>query len=157
MIDSLTSWFLALSRREKILIGTLGILLAGTIAFYEIYRPMVGAIDSAEERYAQSVERQARMDSKVAALTKPVEDAPRSRNGAIDVFVSQSAGETGIAVGKIEPQGDDRINLTVDSAKPTALFGWLARIEDDGVGTETLAVTPAGNGTVSANLTLRAN
>ncbi|WP_430417555.1 type II secretion system protein GspM [Parasphingorhabdus sp.] len=157
MIESLTTWFLALSRREKILIGILAILLGGTVAVYGIYRPMAGAIDRAEERYTQSVERQARIESKVAALKKPDADAPRSRNGAIDLFVSQTAGETGIAVGKIELQGDDRVNLVVDSAKPTALFGWLARIEADGVGIETLTVSPAGNGTVSANLTLRAN
>jgi general secretion pathway protein M len=45
----------------------------------------------------------------------------------------------------------------VESAKPTALFGWLARIEREGIAVESLSINPAGNGTISANLTLRSH
>ena len=118
---------------------------------------MFGAMASAEERYVDAVERQARIEAKVAALQQPVDGRVAKFSGAIDAFVSQSAGETGIAVASVTPQSDNRVNMVVESAKPTALFGWLARIEREGIAVESLSVNPAGNGAVSATLTLRSH
>ena len=73
MIDNARNWFVGLSQREKILVGIAGLLLAGLVGFYGIARPMVGAMESAEERYLAAVERQARIDAKVAALRQPVD------------------------------------------------------------------------------------
>ena len=157
MIDNVRAWFTGLSQREKILVGIAGLLLAGLVGYYGIARPMVGAMASAEERYVYAVERQARIEAKVAALQQPVDGQVAKFSGAIDAFVGQSAGETGIAVASVTPQSDNRVNMVVESAKPTALFGWLARIEREGIAVESLSVNPAGNGAVSATLTLRSH
>lgn len=157
MIENARNWFAGLSQREKILVGIAGLLVAGLIGFYGIARPMSGAIAAAEQRYVSAVERQARIEAKVAALLLPVDAEIVIFTGAIDAFVSQSAGETGIAVTSVDPQPDGRVNMVVESAKPTALFGWLARIERQGIAVESLSVDPAGNGTVSATLTLRSH
>lgn len=157
MIDNVRAWFTGLSQREKILVGIAGLLLAGLVGYYGIARPMFGAMASAEERYVDVVERQARIEAKVAALQQPVDGRVAKFSGAIDAFVSQSAGETGIAVASVTPQSDNRVNMVVESAKPTALFGWLARIEREGIAVESLSVNPAGNGAVSATLTLRSH
>ena len=93
----------------------------------------------------------------MAALQQPVDGTTVKFSGAIDTFVSQSAGETGIAVGSVVPQSGNRVNMVVESAKPTALFGWLARIEREGIAVEALNVNPAGNGAVSATITLRSH
>lgn len=156
MIDRARNWFAGLSQREQVLIGIAGLLLAGLIGYYAIARPMSEALTAAELRYVGAVERQARIEAKVAALQQPSGGTASKFSGAIDVFVSQSAGETGIAVGSIDSQADGRVNMVVTSARPTALFGWLARIEGEGVAVESLNVIPAGSGTVSATLTLRA-
>ncbi|MGB5723546.1 MAG: type II secretion system protein GspM [Parasphingorhabdus sp.] len=157
MIENARNWFVGLSQREKILVGVAGLLLAGLVGYYGIARPMFDAMTAAEERYLDAVERHARIDAKVAALQLPADGAASKFGRGIDVFVSQSAGETGIAVGSINPQSDNRVNMVVESAKPTALFGWLARIEREGIAVESLSVNPAGNGTVSATLTLRSH
>ncbi len=157
MIDNARNWFAGLSRREKILIGIAGLLLAGLVGYYGMAQPMSGAITAAEQRYDNAVERQARIEAKVAALRQPVDGQAAGFSGAINVFVSQSAGETGIAVASIDPQSDNRVIMVVESAKPTALFGWLTRIEQQGIAVESLSVNPAGNGTVSGTLTLRSH
>jgi general secretion pathway protein M len=157
MIDNARNWFVGLSQREQILVGIAGLLVAGLVAYYGIARPMVGAMTAAETRYVDAVERQARIDAKVAALRQPVDGTTVKFSGAIDIYISQSAGETGIAVGSINRQSDDRVNMVIESAKPKALFGWLARIEREGIAVESLNVNPAGNGTVSATLTLRSH
>ena len=157
MIDNARNWFAGISQRERILVGIAGLLFAGLVGYYGIARPMVAAMQSAEQRYLNSVERQARIDAKVAALQQPIDGTLVRFSGAIDVFVGQSAGETGIAVASITPQSDNRVNMVVESAKPTALFGWLARVEKEGIAVEALNVTPTGNGTLSANLTLRSH
>jgi len=157
MISNARNWFAGLSQREKILVGIAGLLLAGLVGYYGIARPMFGAMASAEERYVDAVERQARIDAKVSALQQPEDGQVAKFSGVIEAFVSQSAGETGIAVASVTPQPDNRVNMVVESAKPTALFGWLARIEREGIAVEALNVNPAGNGTISATLTLRSH
>ncbi|WP_373491602.1 type II secretion system protein GspM [Parasphingorhabdus sp.] len=157
MIENARNWFVGLSQRERILVGVAGLLLVGLAGYYGIARPMFGAMVSAEQRYLDAVEQRARIDAKVAALQQPKDGDVVRFSGAIDAFVGQSAGETGIAVASVTPQSDKRVNMVVESAKPTALFGWLARIEQEGVAVEALSVNPVGNGTISANLTLRSN
>jgi general secretion pathway protein M len=157
MIDNAKNWFAGLSQREKIMVGIAGLLLAGLVGYYGIARPMFGAMTAAEERYVDAVERQVRIDAKVAALQQPMDGQAAKFSGAMDAFVGQSAGETGIAVASVTPQSDSRVNMVVESAKPTALFGWLARIEREGIVVESLSINPAGNGTISANLTLRSH
>ncbi len=157
MIDNAKDWFAALSRREQILVAIAGLLLAGLVGYYGVARPMFGAMASAEEGYVEAMERQARIETKVAALSQPADGQVAKFSGTIDAFVSQSAGETGIAVASVTPQSGKRVNIVVESAKPTALFGWLARIEREGVAVESLSVNPAGTGTVSATLTLRSH
>lgn len=157
MIENARNWFAGLSQREKILVGVAGLLLTGLVGYYGIARPMSGVMTAAEQRYVDAVERQGRIDTKVAALRQPGDGTAVNFSGAIDAFVSQSAGETGIAVASVVPQSDSRVNMVVESARPTALFGWLARIEREGIAVESLNVNPAGDGTVSATMTLRSH
>lgn len=157
MIDNARNWFAGLSQRERILVGVAGLLLAGLVGYYGVARPMVGAMAAAEQHYVDAVEQQARIEAKVAALGQPAEGAGGRFSGAIDAFVGQSAGETGIAVTSVTPQSDRRVNMVVESAKPTALMGWLARIEQEGIAVESLNINPRDNGTISATLTLRSN
>ncbi|MEH6791124.1 type II secretion system protein GspM [Parasphingorhabdus sp.] len=157
MIDNARSWFTGLSQRERIMVTVAALLLAGLVGYYGIVRPVAGAMTGAEQRYVDAVERQARIETKVTALRQPAAAGATRFGGAIDAFVGQSAGETGIAVASVTPQSDKRVNMVIESAKPTALFGWLARIEQQGIAVESLSVNPTASGTLSATLTLRSN
>ncbi len=155
MIFSIRNWFHALSRREKTLVGILAILLALTLIFYVVVMPFISALDQAEKRYEQSVSRQISVEQKVALLNAPTEDRKFYDAGAPDVLVSQSAGEAGFSVSRVDPQTDGRVNIIISSAKSTALFGWLAKLETRGLIAETLSVQPNESGTIAATITLK--
>ncbi len=155
MIAALKDWFQALSHREKVMIGILGVLVALVVGYYAIVAPFINAYVSAQKSYADAIESQARIEAKVAALTAPADKTVRPVTGPLDVFISQNAGEAGFAVGRLDPQTDGTVRLAIDSAKPTALFGWLATLEARGISVEELAVNPGGNETVTATILLR--
>lgn len=161
MSAAITIWFDALSRREKIMVSILLVLLAGTIAFYAIIKPFSAAMIEAELRYQEAIVRQARIESKVALFIAP--DAKKTASvalvkpvtGPIETFVSQSAGEAGFAIGKIDPQTDGSVKMTIDSAEPTALFRWLTILEQRGIMTAVVSANTGQNNTLSAALELR--
>ena len=155
MIDSIKNWFQALSQREKILIGVMGFLVALVLGYYVIIASFIGAFEAAEQRYLQAVDGQARIEAKVDALTAPADKTVKTVAGPLDVFISQNAGEAGFAVGRLDPQTNGTVKLVIDSAKPTALFGWLAMLERRGISVEELAVNPGANETVTATMILR--
>lgn len=155
MMTALREWFGALSQREKIMVGFLSVLVGLTIAWYGIYQPLSSASTDAALRYQQSVERQARIESKVAALEQPAAAQSDAPSGQIDAFVSRRAGEAGFAVGRIDPQSGGTVDIVIDSAKPVALFGWLSELESQGLAVQKLSVNPTGGGTVTANISLR--
>lgn len=161
MILSVKDWFVALSPREKALIAILGLLLAATILFYGIYRPLGSALEDARTDHEIAIIRQAQIEAKVALLRGPgIKRADGAGgkifSGPLQNFISQSAGEAGFAVGNNSAQGEGRVALTLDSATPVALFTWLAQLEMQGVGVEDLQITPNGNATIAASMTLRA-
>ncbi|MEP2989907.1 MAG: type II secretion system protein GspM [Parasphingorhabdus sp.] len=158
MINFVRTWFDALSSREKILISVLAILVAGFIAFYGVFKPFVGAMNEAELRYQEAVERQARIEIKAAffdAKDQGSEGAVQSAAGSIETIISRSAGEAGFATSAINTQSDNSVTMTIDSAKPTAMFHWIALLEQRGIIVVELLASPGANETITATLKLR--
>jgi len=155
MIAAFKDWFIGLSQREKILIAVMGVLTALVLGYYVIVAPFIGAYEDAQSRYAEAIDRQAQVEAKVAALAAPVNADVQPVAGPLDVFISQNAGEAGFAVARLDPQGNGTVTLDISSARPTALFGWLATLENRGVAIEELSVNPGANDTVTAMILLR--
>ena len=65
-----------------------------------------------------------------------------------------SAGDAGFALSNVEPQSDDRVRIAIPTARPGALFAWLADLEKAGVIVSTIDVTNNGDQTVSAQILL---
>lgn len=159
MMEAIRSWFEALSSREKTLITILLALLAGFIAFYGIFKPFAAAMEDAEMRYQQAIERQVRIESKTEIFGAneqghEAEEAPLDPN-AVTEIVSQSAGEVGFATSAINTQGDGSVTMSIDSAKPTALFRWIALLEKRGVMLTEISAFAGANETISATLKLQ--
>ncbi|WP_108812455.1 type II secretion system protein GspM [Sphingorhabdus sp. Alg231-15] len=155
MISSAKAWFYALSQREKILIAIMGILTALVVGYYAFVGPFIGAFETAEKRYQEAVDSRVQIETKVAALTAPTNQTANPVSGPLEVFISQHAGEAGFAIGRLDPQSDGSVKLSIDAAKPRALFGWLASMENRAISIDELAVNPGDNDTVIATMTLR--
>lgn len=158
MIDFVRTWFNALSSREKILISVLALLLASFIGFYGVFKPFVGAMNTAELRYQEAVERKGRIEVKSSLFDKAGEGSEKkekSASGSIQAIISLSAGEAGFATSAINAQSDGSITMTVDSAKPTALFRWIALLEQRGIMVSEMSANPVSNETITATVQLR--
>lgn len=127
-------------------------MMLATIIFYGVIKPVWSSIDNAEQNYQQAIERQVRIEAKVGALKRPVNERAPISNRSLETLLSQSAGEEGFAVGKLDVQSDGQIIMTIESAKPRALFSWLSKLETQNIGVVELNVTATENTVVSANL-----
>lgn len=155
-MNALKSWWADLSQREQMLVGVMGLLIFIVFIWLAIARPVEAGLTNARERQAQAQDRNAAIRAKVKALeTLPPQPASAAA-GSLDQMVGQSAGETGFTLERAQAQGEDRVELAIASARPTALFGWIASLEAQGVVVETLTVQPAPTaGTISVRAVLK--
>ena len=154
-MGAIRDWYLALSRREQVLIGALAAIVAVVIAIYGIILPLDRALDDARARYSASLAAAAQVEGKVEMLREP-EKRPQARlTGALDEAIGRSAEAQGFTVEQLVRQDNDRVSLTIPSARPQSLYGWLAELEQQGLQPESVTVTPQAEGTVSVELNLR--
>lgn len=155
-MTALRAWFAARATREKRLILVMLALLAVTIVWAGVIRPVRDGLSSARERHADAVIRLGRTLSEVDAVksaqragisvvSAPLADAVRAR-----------AEEAGFTLASLDQDGPDRVRVSIANARPGALLGWIAGLEQGGILVETTSLTPNGDQTVAAQLTLRA-
>ena len=155
MIARLGPWWTALTLREKRLIGVMLVLVGVLVLWLGIVRPISDGLVRARADHVIAIDRAGR----IAAAVDAVRGAPKRNipplEGALDQVVAQSAGEAGFTIDSSNPVGPDRVTIAIGSARATALFGWLAALEQRGIVVETITVQPGANGTVSARLLLK--
>ncbi|MEG3175016.1 type II secretion system protein GspM [Sphingomonas sp. RB3P16] len=155
MTDRLLPWFRTRTRREQYLLLTGAGMTLLALCFFLVV-PLGDALDSARARHADAVialgETQARVDAvkaaqaaRVAPLDAPLESVIRAR-----------ANDAGFALASVVPEGSDRVQLSIASARPGALVGWIAELEAAGILVDRLATTDNGDRTVTVQLTLKA-
>lgn len=155
MMLRLRARWVMLSARERVLILVMLALLAVTVLWLAVVRPVEDGLARARADHVVAVDRAGRIAALAAALKRAPGSPPRLE-GALEQVVAQSAGEAGFTLDSANPAGTDRMTIAIGAARPAALFGWLAALEARGIGVETIIVDPAANGTVSARATLRA-
>jgi general secretion pathway protein M len=156
MMAQLSTWWAERNPRERVLVVVAAVLLAVVILWLGVARPVEAGIRSAVEAHGVAQDRNAAVRSRVAQFAKLPGAAVAAPQGALDQFVGQSAGEAGFTLERSQPQGMARVDIAIASAKPKALFGWLAALESQGVTVETLSVQPsASGGTVSVQAVLK--
>ena len=129
------SWWQARSERERRLLIVMAALAALVLGWLLIVRPLGDALDRARQRHGAAVvalaEARARTDPGGGRAAGP---PPLP----LDALVSRTAAEAGFATARVTGGGPATARLTLDAARPQALFGWLARLEAQGVTIERL-------------------
>lgn len=155
MIARWRARWVMMTLRERVLILIMFGLLAVVVLWLGIVRPVNDGLANARAEHAIAVDRAGRIDAAVLTLRRTAGAAP-ILEGALDQVVVQSGTEAGFTLDSQNLVGPDRIAIAIGSARPTALFTWLAALETRGIGVETITVQPAANGTISARIMLRA-
>lgn len=145
-------WWRARTRREQRLLLVMFALVAVTILWLGIYRPLTDGLSSARERYAHALvgEAQARAEADAA---RAIERLP-VLTGAVANVVRQSADQAGFTGATVTPQGDRRATLTIPSVRPPAFFAWIAGLEARGIFVERLSAKANSDATLAIGATL---
>lgn len=155
MMGRLSHWFIALTARERWLVGVAGGLTALIVLVYGIILPVGTALDDAAVRHREATERAGRITAQLEAIKA----APRTKAAALAGPVEQVAGasalEAGFVVQSNQRQGADMAVLVIPTARPSAAMAWLDGLATQGLAVEQLTMTPAPDGSVSVSVTLR--
>ncbi len=156
MIGSVARWFAALSPREQLLVSVAAVLLAGSIGWFGVLRPALLGLETARLRHADAVAQLASTQAQLAALTPLAKAGPAKLNAPLDTVLRERATQAGFALSTVSAQSDNTVLIAMQSAKPRALFRWLAELEGEGILVGQMQATDNGDQTVSVSITLRA-
>ena len=154
MTVTLKSWWGALSRRERRLVGVAAILAFGVLAWL-LLRPLFTYLTGLDDAHRIAVERAARVEAKAALLKSGGDRAPSAVGGPLDVWLTQSAGDTGLTLDRNEARGAAAATIAVSSARAPALIAWLAALEGQGLVIDRLSLTPGADGSVALTAEVR--
>ncbi len=145
-------WWEARSARERWLVAAM-LMLASILLFWLlVVRPLSDALDAAKMRHGAAAVAlaEARARARPAAASGP------AAAGAVDVIVTRTAATAGFPGARVTAQGPGRAIVILDAARPQALFGWVAQMEQSGILVERLRADTNPDHTLSAELTMRA-
>jgi general secretion pathway protein M len=142
-------WWRQRSAREQRLLLVMFALLAITILWFGIYRPIQDMRSVARDRHQQAVVRLAETREAAAALRH----RPAALPAPLASFVTRSAAEAGFADAVVSPQGDRRVTVSIPSARPAPFFAWIASLESRGVLVQQMSAR-ANDATLAVDATL---
>jgi general secretion pathway protein M len=155
-MTGLRSWFATRSLREKRLLLVMAALAVVTILWAGIVRPVGDGLSSARERHADAVMRLGETQAAIESLKSARATRAQPLAGALQDVVRAEADQAGFALESLDPQGPQRVHVTIKSARPGALTTWLARLERIGILVDSATLRDNGDRTVGVDLLLKA-
>ncbi len=156
MIASLRTWFTMLSLREKRLVLVAMALAVLTLFWFGLIRPVGDGLASAKVRHNDAVVRLAETERAIRALAEMQRNRPAPLSVPLDVAIREKAAAAGFTLANLTPQSNNAVQIQLAAARPSALFGWIATLEAEGILVESVTTTDNGDKTLSAALTLKA-
>ena len=153
-MTSLRAWYAARSLREQRMILVMLALGAITLVWAAVVIPVRDGLSSARSRHRDAVERLGRTLVAVDAVKRAQRSGITLIEAPLPDAVRAKAEEAGFTLATLDPDGPDRVKVAIATARPPALFAWLASLEQAGILVESSAITPNTDQTVAAQLTL---
>lgn len=155
-MSGVRAWLIGLSPRERLLIGVAAGLALIVLLWFGIIRPVREGLDAARDRTFDAATRLAGVRGAVAAVEPLAKATAPDRRGSLEALVRERATTAGFVLSTVSPQSNNAVAIAMASARPAALFAWIAELEDQGILVDQLQTTDNGDGTLSVALTLRA-
>lgn len=154
MIAALKTWFDGRTLRERRMLLVMIAMIVLTAIWLGVFLPISDGLSASRARLNDAVLRLADSENKVAAIAALQRDRPAAIAGALDDYIRQSAGNAGFALSDVAAQGGGRVRIAVPTARPGALFSWIADLEAAGIVVVAIHVTDNGDQTVAGQMTL---
>jgi general secretion pathway protein M len=149
----MTMWWAERSARERRLILIMLALVLIVLGWLMVVRPLSDALDAAKTRQAAATLALGEARARLSRSAGPRAAAPAL---PADSLVGRTATEAGFTSARIASQGPTRASVTIDAARPQALFAWILRLEQSGLVVERLTARANSDRTLAAELSLRA-
>lgn len=137
-------WALLEEREQR----ALGLLLVALLAF------ALWGLWLASHRAAQKAEQQFASGRALLQELQQATPAATLAGGSVLRIASDAAAASGLALSRIEPQGDGGVRVWLEKADFNAVARWLATLAGQGVRLEQAQVEKQAEGGVSAQFTL---
>lgn len=155
MIARAFAWYLGLTRRERVLVAIAAALAALVLLAYGLVLPLDRALHASVVRHREAVERSGRLTAMLAELDKPAAGRAATAVGPVDQLVATSAETAGMVIQSNQAQGNDAATVAITGASATGALRWLDGLSAQGIAVAALTMTPAADGSVALNATLR--
>jgi general secretion pathway protein M len=157
MTGSLFIWWRGRTRREQALLLVLLALFAATMAWLLVVRPLGDRLSAARERHGAAVIALSEAKQRAADIGRIERRQPAALGAPVEQAVAESASAAGFQLSRIQPDGPGRVSLSIEAAKPQALFGWVSELERGrDLIVERLTASSNSDRTLSVQITLRA-
>lgn len=150
-----SAWYIGLTERERMLVSVAGGLMALIVLIYAIILPVGQALDDAAVRHRLATERAGRIAAQIDALKAAPRVKPAALAGPVEQVAGASAQAAGFVVQSSQRRGADAVVIVIPTARPSAALAWIDGLSAQGLAVEQLTMTPAPDGTVSVNVTVR--
>ena len=154
MKAQLLSWWRLRSRREQRLLLIMFALLAVTVLWLGIYRPIQNALYTARERHQEAVIRLGEVRLQADALRALRRRGANGLSAPLATAVAQAATEAGFANATVAPQGGNRVSISIPSARAAPVLAWIAALEARGVVVERFSARANSDPTLTVDATL---
>lgn len=154
MIAALKSWFDGRTIREQRMLLVMVGAIALSVLWFGIVSPVRHALITSQTRLDDAAARLGKAEAERDAIARLTRHRPPPIAGALADYVRTSAGDAGFALSDVVPQNDDRVEIAIPTARPGALFAWIAALENAGVVVASIALSNNGNQSVAATITL---
>lgn len=155
MMGRISAWYIGLTERERMLVSVAGGLMALIVLIYAIILPVGQALDDAAVRHRLATERAGRIAAQIDALKAAPRVKPAALAGPVEQVAGASAQAAGFVVQSSQRRGADAVVIVIPTARPSAALAWIDGLSAQGLAVEQLTMTPAPDGTVSVNVTVR--
>jgi general secretion pathway protein M len=155
MTARIREWYEARSQREQRLLLAMIAIALPLLAWLLVVRPLNNAYDDALQAQLEAVDRHGRVLALAdTAKSKSVSGPHPSAGADLQLVVTESASQTGIALQGATPAGLDSIDVTIAGTSAPAVGQWLQGLEAHGVSVQELRMTPQGQAVVSMSARL---
>lgn len=125
------TWWLGLNSREQALVASLGGVLAIFLFISLVWQPLNENIAKSEKKLARQQALLTWVHEQTAHYNaNKGQQRGRSSSGSLSNIVNKSAGQKGIKIARMQPQGD-QIQVWIDNIEFNQLLAWLAQLSNN--------------------------
>lgn len=156
MNGRIRAWWGLRSLREQRMLLVMAALLAVTLAWLLVVRPVDNGLAAMRERHGRAVIDLAAARGQAERIAALERDGPPPSAVPLATAIGRRAAEAGFVDARLTADGPRRVSIAIAAARAPALFGFLAGLERrDGLVVERMNARANSDATLAAEATIR--